>query len=69
MTILILVVSLLAGMCVSEYYNRRIQAIMRESWQEVESVRRRGGWQNVINAQDYARMRAGERVVKRREGA
>lgn len=69
MTILVLVVSLIAGMCIAEYYNRRIQAIMRESWQEVDTARRRGSWQNVINQQDYARMRAGERVVKRREGA
>lgn len=66
MTILVLVSSLIAGMLIAEYYNRRIQKIMRESWQEAENARRRRTWQPVYTAHDYERMRRGERVVKGR---
>ena len=64
MMILVLVVSLIAGMCIAEYYNRRIQKIMRESWRETENAKRRGNW--VYTPQDMERMRCGERVIKRR---
>lgn len=64
MTILVLVVSLIAGMCIAEYYNRRIQKIMRESWNEKENAKRRNTW--VYTQSDYERMQNGERVVKRR---
>lgn len=67
MMILVLVLSLIAGMCIAEYYNRRIQKIMRESWRESENSRRRNSWQPVFTREDYARMRNGERVVKRRD--
>lgn len=67
MTILILVSSLIAGMLIAEYYNRRIQKIMRESWRENENARRRRQeWRPVYTEDDYDRMRRGERVVKSR---
>lgn len=69
MMILVLVISLIAGMCIAEYYNRRIQKIMRESWRENEDARKRNSWEPVINQEDYARMQNGERVVKRRKTA
>lgn len=66
MTILVLVLSLVSGMLIAEYYNRRIQKIMRESWREAENARRRRTWQPVYTDEDYERMRRGERVVKGR---
>lgn len=66
MTILVLVSSLIAGMLIAEYYNRRIQKIMRESWREAENARRRRTWQPVYTEDDYERIRRGERVVKGR---
>lgn len=65
MMILVLVVSLISGMCISEYYNRRIQVIMRDSWRETENAKRRANW--VYTPQDLERMRNGERVIKRRD--
>lgn len=67
MTILVLVSSLIAGMLIAEYYNRRIQKIMRESWQEAENARRRRNWQPVYyDDRDYERVRRNERAVKPR---
>lgn len=66
MTILVLVSSLVAGMLIAEYYNRRIQKIMRESWREAENARRRREWRPVYTEDDYERMRRGERVIKSR---
>lgn len=67
MTILVLVSSLIAGMLIAEYYNRRIQKIMRESWQEAENARRRRNWQPVYyNDRDYERVRRDERTVNPR---
>lgn len=64
--ILVLVASLVAGMMIAEYYNRRIQKIMRESWQEAESARRRNTWEPVVTREDYERMQNGERIIKKR---
>lgn len=64
--ILVLVLSLVAGMLIAEYYNRRIQRIMRESWRETENARRRRTWQPIYTQADYARMQRGERIVKGR---
>lgn len=67
MTILVLVSSLIAGMLIAEYYNRRIQKIMRESWQEAENARRRRNWQPMYyDDRDYERVRRNERAVKPR---
>lgn len=66
MTILVLVSSLIAGMLIAEYYNRRIQKIMRESWREAENARRRREWRPVYNDADYERVRRGERIAKGR---
>lgn len=67
MTILVLVSSLIAGMLIAEYYNRRIQKIMRESWREGENARRRNReWRPIYTDEDYAQMQRGERVVKGR---
>ena len=67
--ILVLVLSLVAGMLIAEYYNRRIQKIMRESWREAESHRRRNMWETVVTREDYARMQNGERILKKRNVA
>lgn len=67
--ILVLVLSLVAGMLIAEYYNRRIQKIMRESWRETENHRRRNMWEPVVTREDYARMQNGERILKKRNVA
>ena len=67
--ILVLVLSLVAGMLIAEYYNRRIQKIMRESWRKAESHRRRNMWEPVVTREDYARMQNGERILKKRNVA
>lgn len=67
--ILVLVLSLVAGMLIAEYYNRRIQKIMRESWREAESHRRHNMWEPVVTREDYARMQNGERILKKRNVA
>lgn len=64
--ILVLVLSLIAGMLIAEYYNRRIQKIMRESWREAENARRRNQWEPVVTPSEFERMRSGERILKKR---
>ena len=67
--ILVLVLSLVAGMLIAEYYNRRIQKIMRESWREAENHRRRNMWEPVVTREDFARMQNGKRILKKRNVA